>query len=146
MFLADKVGGGEHGHKLQKDKELGKEEERRYREKKEHSIRLEKDRLSKERGHKSYKKEEEERHKSKRSVEEYSCGDRGQPAEDRKRVKSGENERKKLDLRVSCFVFTLKIITLSLALIVLYIITDKVSNKNSRIVCQLLKFEAKIVY
>lgn len=101
MFLADKVGGGEHGHKLQKDKELDKEEKRRYREKKEHSIRLEKDRLSKERGHKSYKKEEEERHKSKRSVEEYSCGDRGQPAEDRKRVKSGENERKKLDLRKS---------------------------------------------
>lgn len=145
MFLADKVGGGEHGHKLLKDKELDKEEKRRDREKKEHSITLEKDRLSKERGHKSYKKEEEERHKSKRSVEEYSCGDRGQPAEDRKRVKSGENERKKLDLRVSGFVFTLKSVTLSLALIVLCIITDKVSNKNSRIVCQLLKFEAKIV-
>ncbi|POI35814.1 hypothetical protein CIB84_000434 [Bambusicola thoracicus] len=100
-FLADRVGGGEHGHKLQKDKELDKEEKRRYREKKEHSIRLEKDRLSKERSHKPYKKEEEERHKSKRSVEEYSRGDRGQPAEDRKQVKSGENERKKLDLRKS---------------------------------------------
>lgn len=117
-FLADRIGGGEYGHKLQKDKELDKEEKRRYREIKEHSSRPEKDRLSKERSHKSYKKEEEERHKPKRSMEEYSHGDRGQPAEDRKGVKSGENERKKLDLRVSVFVFTLKSITLSLALIV----------------------------
>ncbi|XP_042745029.1 cytoplasmic dynein 2 intermediate chain 1 isoform X1 [Lagopus leucura] len=100
-FLADRFGGGEHGHKLQKDEELNKEEKRRYREKIQHSIRPGKDRLSKERSHKSYKKEEEERHKSKRSVEEYPHGHRGRPAEDRKRVKSGESERKKLDLRKS---------------------------------------------
>ncbi|XP_015708542.1 WD repeat-containing protein 60 isoform X2 [Coturnix japonica] len=100
-FLADEVGRGEHGHKLQKEKELDKEERRRYREKKEHAIRQEKDRLSKERSHKSYAKEEEERHKSERSTEEYSHGDRGQLAEDRKRVKSGEMERKQLDLRKS---------------------------------------------
>lgn len=117
-FLADRFGGGEHGHKLQKDEELNKEEKKRYREKIEHSIRPGKDRLSKERSHKSYKKEEEERHKSKRSVEEHPHGHRGRPAEDRKRVKSGENERKKLDLRVSVLVFTLKSITLSLALVV----------------------------
>ncbi|XP_021243684.1 WD repeat-containing protein 60 isoform X2 [Numida meleagris] len=100
-LLADKVGVSERGHKLQKDKELDKEEKRRYREKKEHSIRPVKDRLSKERSHKSYEEEEEERHKSKRSKEESSRGDRGQPAEDSKRVKSGENKKKKLDLKSS---------------------------------------------
>ncbi|NXJ15484.1 WDR60 protein, partial [Odontophorus gujanensis] len=100
-FLADKVGESEHGHKLQKDKELDKEEKRRSREKKEHSIRPGKDRLTKERSHRSYKKEEEERHKSRRSKEKSSHGDRGQPAKDSKRTRSGENEEKKLDLRNS---------------------------------------------
>ncbi|NXC42687.1 WDR60 protein, partial [Penelope pileata] len=97
-FSADKVGDGEHGHKLQRDKELDKEEKKRHREKKEHSVRPGKERPSKERSHRSYEKEEEEKHKSKRSKEGSSRGDRGQSAEANKRVKSGENERKKLDL------------------------------------------------
>ncbi|OXB80277.1 UNVERIFIED_CONTAM: hypothetical protein H355_013675 [Colinus virginianus] len=100
-FLADKAGESEHGHKLQKDKELDKEEKRRSREKKEHSIRPGKDGHTKERGHRSYKKEEEEKRKSKRSKEKSSHGDRGQPAKDSKRARSGENEEKKLDLRNS---------------------------------------------
>ena len=107
-FLAYEVEEGERIHKLQKDQELYKERERRHREKKEHSVRPGKERLSKERSHKRYEKEREEKHKSKRSKEGSSHGDRGgQPQEANERVKSGENERKKRDLRVS-FVKTLK--------------------------------------
>ncbi|XP_075275865.1 cytoplasmic dynein 2 intermediate chain 1 [Opisthocomus hoazin] len=101
-FLAYEVEEGERIHKLQKDQELYKERERRHREKKEHSVRPGKERLSKERSHKRYEKEREEKHKSKRSKEGSSHGDRGgQPAEANERVKSGENERKKRDLRNS---------------------------------------------
>ncbi|KFP35419.1 WD repeat-containing protein 60, partial [Chlamydotis macqueenii] len=99
-FLAYKVEEGEHVHKLQRPQELDKEEERRHREKKEHSVRPEKEGLSKERSHKRYEKEEEEKYKSKKSKEGSSRGDReGQPAEANERVKSRENERKKRDLR-----------------------------------------------
>nr|XP_009943483.1 PREDICTED: WD repeat-containing protein 60 [Opisthocomus hoazin] len=101
-FLAYEVEEGERIHKLQKDQELYKERERRHREKKEHSVRPGKERLSKERSHKRYEKEREEKHKSKRSKEGSSHGDRGgQPQEANERVKSGENERKKRDLRNS---------------------------------------------
>ncbi|XP_010084997.1 PREDICTED: WD repeat-containing protein 60 [Pterocles gutturalis] len=101
-FLAYKVEEGERVNRLWKDQELDKEGERRHREKKEHSFRPGKERLSKERSHKRYEKEEEEKHRSKRSKRESSNGDReGQPAEANERVKSGENERKKHDLRSS---------------------------------------------
>ncbi|XP_050747040.1 cytoplasmic dynein 2 intermediate chain 1 isoform X1 [Gymnogyps californianus] len=101
-FLAYKVEESERVHKLQKDQELDKDGERRHREKKEHSVRPGKERLSKERSHKRYEKEEEDKHKSKRSKEGSSHGDReGQPAEANERVKSRENERKKHDLRRS---------------------------------------------
>ncbi|XP_075602729.1 cytoplasmic dynein 2 intermediate chain 1 isoform X2 [Balearica regulorum gibbericeps] len=100
--LAYKVEEGDHVHKFQKDQELDKEGERRHREKKEHSVRPGKDRLSKERSHKRYEKEEEEKHKSKRSKEGSSHGHKErQPAEVNERVKSRENERKKHDLRNS---------------------------------------------
>ncbi|XP_068529564.1 cytoplasmic dynein 2 intermediate chain 1 isoform X1 [Anas acuta] len=100
-FLAIEVEEGERGHKLQKDQELDKEEKRRYREKQEHYFRSGKERLSKERSHKPYDKEEEEKYKSKGAKEGYSHGDRRHPTEANKRVKSGENERKKHDLRNS---------------------------------------------
>ncbi|XP_009695053.1 PREDICTED: WD repeat-containing protein 60 [Cariama cristata] len=100
--LTYKVEEGERVHKLQKDQELDKERERRHTEKKEHSVRPGKERLSKERGHKHYEKEEEEKHKARRSKEGSSHGDRErQPAEANERVKSRENERKKHDLRNS---------------------------------------------
>ncbi|XP_028942536.1 WD repeat-containing protein 60 [Antrostomus carolinensis] len=101
-FLAYSVEEGEHVQKLQKNQELDKEGERRHREKKEHSVRPGKERLSKERSHKRYEKEEEEKHKSRRSKEGSSHGDReGQPAEANERVKSRENERMKRDLKSS---------------------------------------------
>ncbi|KAM9387655.1 cytoplasmic dynein 2 intermediate chain 1 [Phaethornis superciliosus] len=97
-FLAYKAEEVEHVHKLQKDLELIKEKERRRREKKEHSVNLGKERLSKERSHKRYEKEEEEKHKSKRSKEGSSHGDReGQLAEANETPKSNENKRKKSD-------------------------------------------------
>lgn len=103
-FLAYKIEEGERVHKLQKDRELDKEGERRHREKKEYSVGPGKERLSKERSNKRYEKEEEEKHKLKRSKEGSSHGDReGQPAEATERIKSRENERKKRDLRVSFF-------------------------------------------
>ncbi|KFP93212.1 WD repeat-containing protein 60, partial [Haliaeetus albicilla] len=137
-FLAYKVEEAERVHKLQKDQELDKEGERRHREKKERSVRLGKERLSKERSHKSYEKQEEEKHKSKRSKEGSSYGDReGQLAEANERVKSREDERKKCDLRVS-FVKTLKhyLITYFNCS---YIIIDKVNNKHTRIVIAIRK-------
>ncbi|KAM6338757.1 cytoplasmic dynein 2 intermediate chain 1 [Podargus strigoides] len=101
-FLAYKVEEGEHVHKLQKEQVLDKEGGRRHREKKEHSIRPEKERLSKERSHKRYEKEEEEKYKTKGSKEGSSHGDReGKQAEANERVKSRENETKKHDLRNS---------------------------------------------
>ncbi|XP_071590860.1 cytoplasmic dynein 2 intermediate chain 1 isoform X2 [Heliangelus exortis] len=101
-FLAYKAEEVEHVHKLQKDLELVKEGERRQREKKEHSVRPGKERLSKERSHKRYEKEEEEKHKSKRSKEGSSHGDReGHLAEANETPKSNENERKKSDQRNS---------------------------------------------
>ncbi|XP_010005347.1 PREDICTED: WD repeat-containing protein 60 [Chaetura pelagica] len=99
-ILAYKVQEGGRVHRLQKDQESDKEGERRHREKKEHSVRPEKDRLSKERSHKRY--EEEERHQSKRSKERSSHGHReGQPEEATERLKSRESERKKSDRRNS---------------------------------------------
>lgn len=132
-FLAYEVEEGERLHKLQRDQESDKMGERRHREKKEHSVRSGKERLSKERSHKRY--EEEEKHESKRSKEGSSYGDReGQLAEANERVKSRENERKKRDLRVS-FVKTLKhdLIT---CFNCWYTIIGNVNNKNTRIVSQ----------
>lgn len=115
--------------------------ERRHREKKEHSVRSGKERLSKERSHKRY--EEEEKHESKRSKERSSYGDReGQLAEANERVKSRENERKKHNLRVS-FVKTLKhdLIT---CFSCCYIIVGKVNNKNTMIVSQRFFFNLRL--